>query len=256
MAEENPIIGSPQVDIPQQEPSKRKWKALFLAMAVLFVAMIFAGLLVTSPSYMFIGRSVAPDSDSVPSIGIKALDDWNIEGKEVKHEELREKYIRLYNLTYPYLLTEAIRTEVIPKGVPQVYGSELGVSFEADIDSMTGILRSFEDHPLSEQQMKRYVSIGSRIACEYCCDAKTLVFADGTRACGCAHSYAMRGLAKYLLVNHPDHYTDDQILLELGKWKAVFFPKQTIAKAVAKYVASGSIDASVLTEMPNMVGSC
>jgi hypothetical protein len=66
----------------------------------------------------------------------------------------------------------------------------------------------------------------------------------------------MRGLAKYLIINHPDEYSNDEILLELGKWKATFFPKQTISKAVLKYAEFGNIDPSILTEMPNMVGSC
>ena len=50
-----------------------------------------------------------------------------------------------------------------------------------------------------------------------------VIFENGERACGCAHSYAMRGLAKYLLVNHPE-MSDYEILNELGKWKVLFFP--------------------------------
>ena len=70
---------------------------------------------------------------------------------------------------------------------------------------------------------ERYLKIGSSIACEYCCGAQSLVFSNGERACGCAHSYAMRGLAKYLLINHPE-MSDLEILSELGKWKVLFFP--------------------------------
>lgn len=33
----------------------------------------------------------------------------------------------------------------------------------------------------------------------------------------------MRGLAKYLLTNHPE-MTDLEIVNELGKWKVLFFP--------------------------------
>jgi hypothetical protein len=66
----------------------------------------------------------------------------------------------------------------------------------------------------------------------------------------------MRGLAKYLIINHPEDFSNDDILMELGKWKATYFPKQTISKAVAKYAEFGDIDPSVLIEMPNMVGSC
>ena len=121
-------------------------------------------------------------------------------------------------------------SEITPTGVPAVYGEELGISYD-DIsasnsqttESTIQILSSYEDDELSEAQLDRYVKIGSSISCEYCCGAKSLVFSNGQRACGCAHSYAMRGLEKYLLINHPD-MTDVEILNELGKWKVLFFP--------------------------------
>ncbi|MEK6915484.1 MAG: hypothetical protein AABW89_03005 [Nanoarchaeota archaeon] len=120
--------------------------------------------------------------------------------------------------------------DVLPKGVPAIYGSEIGISYE-DVsasnpslaDATMAKLSAYEDMQLNSEQMERYIKIGSSIACEYCCGAKTLVFSNGERACGCAHSYAMRGLAKYLLTEHPD-MTDLEILNELGKWKVLFFP--------------------------------
>jgi len=120
--------------------------------------------------------------------------------------------------------------DVLPKGTPDIYGSELGVSFD-DVsvsnpqlaDATMTKLSKYEDIKLDSTQMDRYVKIGSSIACEYCCGVQTLVFSNGERACGCAHSYAMRGLAKYLLTKHSD-MTDLQILEELAKWKVLFFP--------------------------------
>ena len=120
--------------------------------------------------------------------------------------------------------------DILPKGVPNVYGSEIGISYN-DVsasnpslaDATMAKLTAYEDMQLNSEQMERYIKIGSSIACEYCCGAKTLVFSNGERACGCAHSYAMRGLAKYLLTEHPD-ITDLEILDELGKWKVLFFP--------------------------------
>ena len=121
-------------------------------------------------------------------------------------------------------------SEIIPKGIPEIYGSKLGVSFDdvsasnpALADQTIQKLTAYEDKTLDETQLKRYIKIGSSISCEYCCGAKALIFSNGERACGCAHSYAMRGLAKYLLINHPD-MTDEQILNEMGKWKVLFFP--------------------------------
>ena len=128
-------------------------------------------------------------------------------------------------------------SEIIPQGVPNIYGSELGVSFN-DIsannkqlaDSTIRKLSQYENLKLNSDLMQRYIKIGSSISCEYCCGAKSLVFSNGERACGCAHSAAMRGLTKYLLTNHPD-MSDIEILSELGKWKVLFFPGTLEKKA-------------------------
>jgi len=121
-------------------------------------------------------------------------------------------------------------SEIIPKGIPNIYGEELGVKYD-DVsinnprlaDQTIQKLAAYEDEELSAELMQRYIRIGSSISCEYCCGAQAIIFSNGQRACGCAHSYAMRGLAKYLLLNHSD-MTDEEILNELGKWKVLFFP--------------------------------
>jgi hypothetical protein len=246
--------------VTSQRDSKKSRKPLLVGViALIILAGIFAGGVFTVYNYLAL-RQRNPESlqpiVQISSTGLSSLDKWNIDGQDINNEDLREKYIDLYNLTYPYLLREAIKTEILPSGVPVVYGEELAVNFEANTDEMTDILRRYEDHPLDDDQMERYKDIGLRISCEYCCGVKALIFENGERACGCAHSYAMRGLAKYLIINHPDEYSNDDILLELGKWKATFFPKQTISKAVFKYAELGNVDPSILTEMPNMVGSC
>lgn len=137
-------------------------------------------------------------------------------------------------------------SEIIPKGIPAIYGKELGVSYD-DVspnnqqlaDATIQKLTASEDLTLNKEQMKRYIIIGSSIACEYCCGAKSLIFSNGERACGCAHSYAMRGLAKYLLTKHPE-MSDNNILSELGKWKVLFFPG--IHEQKAKVLKSKGID--------------
>ena len=139
-------------------------------------------------------------------------------------------------------------SEIIPKGTPAVYGSELGVKYDdvsannpqlADvtIDKLT----EYEDMQLTETEMARYKKIGMSISCEYCCGAAAIIFSSGERACGCAHSFAMRGLAKYLLRNHSD-MTDDAILSELGKWKVLFFPG--VHEQKAQVLESKGIDSS------------
>ena len=128
--------------------------------------------------------------------------------------------------------------DVLPKGVPAVYGSELGVSYDdisatdtARANQAINKLGAFDTGlQLSGDKLSRYISIASQISCEYCCGAPSIIFSNGQAACGCAHSGAMRGLAKYLLVNHPD-MSDGQILEEMGKWKTLFFPGPMAKKA-------------------------
>ncbi len=158
-------------------------------------------------------------------------------------------------------LQEVINT-LIPRGIPELYGGELKITFDDPVagmnilnqyDDLDGGSRGTKKIALSAELQKRYISIGSRIACEFCCGAQTMVFADGKPACGCAHSGAMRGLAKYLLQNHAEHYTDEQILQELIKWKTLFFPKQMIQKYLQ---SQGQIDTSALSQIPSQIGGC
>lgn len=170
----------------------------------------------------------------------------------------------------------------IATGVPAVYGQELNVSYDAVEASMTALGAYDPDYgskalALTPEQQQRYVAIGSRISCEYCCGARAIVAPNGKAACGCAHSQAMRGLANYLLARHGTEVNDDQILRELARWKARFFPKQMIAKvssqrASGQYTtdvaalllgapasagpSSGAPLPSSIQNLPNMVGGC
>lgn len=128
---------------------------------------------------------------------------------------------------------------VVSSGVPKTYGAELGVSFDK-VQSSMNIMKQYDPTygkkkiVLTGSDKQRYIDIGMEIACEYCCDAKTLVFKDGRAACGCAHSQSMRGLEAYLIKNHGTKYSNDQILKELARWKGMFFPKQMIKKMTAQ----------------------
>jgi len=179
---------------------------------------------------------------------------------------------------------------IMISGVPDIYGAELGVEYTSPanqqlMDQMIAKMNQYDPSygknkiTLSGDKLKRYINIGSKIACEYCCGAKTLVFKDGKAACGCAHSQAMRGLAAYLIDKHGSEYTDDQILRELARWKGLYFPKQMISKLISQ-VQSGNytpdiaailleVDKSKLSKnaanvpapssienLPNMAGGC
>ena len=150
-------------------------------------------------------------------------------------------------------------SKYLPKGIPAVYGAELTVSYDDPVNGMD-ILNQYDDLQsgsrgskaiaLNSEMQKRYVKITNSIGCEYCCGAPTLTSTSGEPACSCAHSGAMRGLAKYLLQKHANEYTDEQILDELVKWKTLFFPQQMIAKLSG---ASGSTSGGAI---PSQVGGC
>ena len=130
-------------------------------------------------------------------------------------------------------------SKIIPAGIPKIYGKELGISFDdvsaaspQKADSTIKVLGNLDNTiTLEGDDLQRYINVGLQISCEYCCGAESIIFKNGQAACGCAHSYAMRGLAKYLIKNHASEYSDDEILEELGKWKVLFFPDIHIQKA-------------------------
>ncbi|TSC84232.1 MAG: hypothetical protein G01um101413_527 [Parcubacteria group bacterium Gr01-1014_13] len=123
------------------------------------------------------------------------------------------------------------------QGIPEKYGPELNVNFD-QVQGAIDILKQYDPGygrqkiSLAGEEKQRYINVGRKISCEYCCGVDGIVFANGEAACGCAHSQAMRGLAAYLIKNHGPEYTDDQILRELAAWKGRYFPKQMVQKTM------------------------
>ncbi len=134
---------------------------------------------------------------------------------------------------------QAVLSEILPKGIPRIYGSELGVSYDdvsasnqKKADAAISRLGQLDTSiKLSGEQEKRYISIALNISCEYCCGTDSIIFSNGQPACGCQHSYAMRGVAKYLIQKHGSEFSDGEILEEMAKWKVLFFPGQISQKA-------------------------
>ena len=177
--------------------------------------------------------------------------------------EQEVKQLRVLN---PYYNFKAIQAEAIPSGVPAIYGAALSVSFDQVQDSID-VIRIFdptygEDKiTLTGVDLERYTQVGIATACLYCCTARTLVKPDGTAACGCAHSQAMRGLAAYLITNHPGDYTDEELVEELNRWRAVYFPGQSLTEALIERQAAGEPGVEEIMRefpefMPEMVGAC
>lgn len=173
---------------------------------------------------------------------------------------------------------------VVLTGVPDKYGTSLGVSFDKVQGSMN-IMKQYDPDSgtkaiiLDGKKFERYKKIGLSISCEYCCGAKSIIQSSGRSACGCDHAKAMRGLMAYLLKNHDTQFSNDEILRELARWKGRYFPKQMIKKVVTqiqsgKYThdtaalllgvtlpkysnASGDVPLpSSIKDLPGMVGGC
>ncbi len=124
---------------------------------------------------------------------------------------------------------------VFMQGIPEVYGAELNLDFD-QVQKGMDIMRQYDPDygnkklNLTAEEKQRYINVAIKISCEYCCGAESIIFKDGSAACGCAHSQAMRGLAAYLVKYHGSEYSDDEILRELAKWKSRYFPKQMVQK--------------------------
>ncbi len=171
------------------------------------------------------------------------------------------------------------------KGMP-FYGQELGVTYDDVLGSLPKLAAldptyGSQKIALTDTEKIRYVKIGmtDKMTCEFCCGAKTLVFANGEAACGCQHSQAMRGILAYMIQKYPQK-TDDEMMREVARWKALFFPNQMMTRAqeqlasgkytpdfaalvlgldektLKKLGAQGNVTAPSSIPQPNMVGGC
>lgn len=186
--------------------------------------------------------------------------EMNMIGQDLGTEE--QKAVRAF------LKFKKIKSNALPMGIPDVYGKELAVNFDEVQESMNKMRVMGPTYGTDEgrivlegDELKRFIEIGKLTACEYCCGVTTLVDDEGEAACGCAHSIVMRGLAAYLIKNHSDKFTDEEILAEVNKWKKVFFPKQTLTAVFEEMKAAGDEDIDVLLQefpdfLPQMVGGC
>ena len=168
-------------------------------------------------------------------------------------------------------------SNILPAGIPAVYGAELSISYDGvsasnpSLADQTIVAMSQFDRSINLQgeDLQRYIAVTSQISCEYCCGAESIIFDNGQAACGCAHSQAMRGLAKYVIKNHPTEFTNDEVLEELGKWKTLFFPGVMAQKAAVlkekgielNYINLGSnkyrgIEKGQTSSGGGMVGGC
>ena len=94
---------------------------------------------------------------------------------------------------------------------------------------------------LTPEEEKRWQRLTSVFTCDFCCGGPNSV--TTINRCGCAHSYAWQGMAKFFIKYYPD-YTDEQILGEMTKWKGLWYPQGMIQDYL---VYTGQQSANILT---------
>ena len=144
---------------------------------------------------------------------------------------------------------------VVPTGTPS-YAQEgpgaekiKGASFDEPIASQKiwasllgssrfGTANAIQLTPEEQQRWKKLTGV---FTCDFCCGGPNSV--TTINQCGCAHSFAWQGMAKFFIKYYPQ-YTDEQILGEMTKWKAIWYPKGMIQDYL---VYTGQQPASILT---------
>ena len=151
--------------------------------------------------------------------------------------------------------TQDAIASVVPTGTPFYVldgpGVEKikGVSFDDPLTSQkvwAGLLGSrrfgtANAIQLTPEEEQRWQKLTSVFTCDFCCGGPNSV--TTISRCGCAHSYAWQGMAKFFIKYYPQ-YTDEQILGEMTKWKALWYPQGMIQDYL---VYTGQQPASILT---------
>ncbi|MBI4170965.1 MAG: hypothetical protein HY514_04670 [Candidatus Aenigmarchaeota archaeon] len=117
---------------------------------------------------------------------------------------------------------------VVPHGVPW-YGQEAGVSFDDPIQAQQ-LWAKGRGIQLGADEQKRWDRIVNSFTCDYCCGSPqnpTII----TR-CGCAHSAAAQGMAKWFIKNYGSQFSDEEIYGEMARWYALWYPGPTVKRIV------------------------
>lgn len=153
--------------------------------------------------------------------------------------------------------TEDAIAIMIPTGTPE-YGEAMGVSFDDPVTALSLLENGY--YTLKEQAQadpvvwERYLNLAAEprgVSCEFCCGIGAAgVTKEGKSKCGCAHNPAAQSVTLWLILN--TDYSDAEILKEVYRWKALWFPKDMVGLALE--IAGGDTD--VLQDLPGMVGGC
>lgn len=130
---------------------------------------------------------------------------------------------------------EAAKVVMIATGTP-FYAPE-GISFDDPVGALAAWQPFERQIQLSGDLETRFQNIIETMTCDYCCGGPTNI--TKINHCGCRHAQAYRSIAKHLVQNYGDKYTDEEILGELQRWKGIWYPKGVIEDYL---LATGRVD--------------
>ncbi len=153
---------------------------------------------------------------------------------------------------------QGVMDTMIPQGTAP-YLEELGLSYDDPVKALNFLARELYPRTNQEiqknpEQWERYKNLASQprgVSCEFCCGVGPIgATPDGKSRCGCTHNPGVLAITQYLIM-YTD-YSDAEILREVMNWKSLWFPKNMVE--IGLKIAGG--DASVLADVPSMVGGC
>jgi len=122
---------------------------------------------------------------------------------------------------------------ILPTGTPE-YASKLPVSYGDGERSLLAWVQIYQTTKLTPEQAKRYLNLATKplgISCEFCCGVGPVgITYQGQLKCGCKHNPAAQGITMWLIQN--TDYTDAQIVREVLRWKATWYPRNMVMEAV------------------------
>ncbi len=126
-------------------------------------------------------------------------------------------------------LATDLKNNIVPHGTP-FYGAEAGVSFDDPLAAQKTWKTYIKTIQLDAALQQRWSKIVNSFTCDYCCGSPkspTII----TR-CGCAHSAAAQGMAKWFLKFYGDKYSDEEIYGEMARWYALWYPGPTVKRII------------------------
>lgn len=146
---------------------------------------------------------------------------------------------------------------IIPTGRPG-YADRIPVSYDDPVGSLNYLYKLYpeirEEVRKDTELWNRYLNLATRpvgISCEFCCGVGPVgITAEGELRCGCKHNPALHALTLALL-KYTD-MSDAEVVREVMRWKALFFPRPMTSLALQ--VAGKEL--SEVQALPGMVGGC